>query len=152
MKITKNALSIPLFAFLFLVLSCSGDNDNLLEKEEPTAPVQTKHFNPPLWIQGTWHTTETPTTRLKFTKDDIISLNDNSSLNDQINKSKTTNIIWAVEHEASSSSGYVYLITYRPTTGSLYSNSEFRVYKINDTLMRRITDSPYSVYYAKEKD
>ncbi|MDR3025601.1 hypothetical protein [Chryseobacterium sp.] len=152
MKITKNVLSIFLFALSFLVLSCSGDNDNLPEKEEPTTPVQTKHFNPPLWIQGTWHTTKTPTTRLKFTKDDIISLNDNSSLNDQINKSKTTNLIWAVEDEGASNTLYYYTLTFRPVGGGPYGDNKFRVQKINDTLMLRAPDFSYLIYYVKEKD
>lgn len=151
MKTTKNILLIPFLTLSFLTINCSGSNDNL-PNNEPEVQAQTKHFHPPLWIQGVWHTTSTPVARLKFTQDDVISLIDNSSLNAQINKSKTTNLIWAVEHEGSSSTGYVYLITHRPNTGGLYSNYEFRVKKVNDTLMVRYPDFSAAIYYVKEKE
>ncbi|MEJ5050585.1 hypothetical protein WH221_12180 [Chryseobacterium culicis] len=147
----KNILLIPLLALSFLTIHCSGSDDDV-PNNEPEVPVQTKHFHPPLWIQGTWHTTETPTTRLKFTQDDVISLNDNSSLNDQINKSKTTNLIWAVEDEAASNTHYNYTLTFRSVGGGPYADNKFKVQKINDTLMLRAPDFAYLIYYVKEKD
>jgi hypothetical protein len=149
----KNILLTPLLALSFLIINCSGSDDNLPNNEqEPEVAAQTKHFHPPLWIQGVWHTTSTPVARLKFTQDDIISLIDNSSLSDQINKSKSTNLVMAVENEGIGNTLYYYTLTNRPTNSNLYSASEFRVQKINDTLMFRAPEFSNLIYYVKEKN
>ncbi|RQO36614.1 hypothetical protein DBR39_16115 [Chryseobacterium sp. KBW03] len=151
----KFSLLLPLLGISLLTLSCSGNDDTLPNTEqEPTTPVQPKttHFNPPTWIQGTWswkQTSVAPIQRIKFTQNDII-LPNNVSYNDLINQSKTKTLVLAIESEGSSSTMYAYTETRRPTTSSAYSADEFRVKKINDTLMVRYPEFSPAIYYTKE--
>jgi hypothetical protein len=157
MKTTKHILLIPLLALSFLTIHCSGSDDNLPNnKQEPEVPTQTKHFHPPLWIQGVWswklHSTA-PIQRIRFTKDDIISLPDNASYSDEINKSKTTDLIMTVEDEGISNTLYYYSIARkRPNSNEYVGLNEFRVQKKNDTVMVRSPDFSAPIYYTKEKD
>lgn len=155
MKTTKNILLIPILALSFLTLNCSGNDDNLPpnnQEKETLPPPPATHFNPPAWIQGVWHwkqTSSAPVQRIEFTQNDII-LPNNVSYNNLINQSKTTTLVIAIEKEGSSSTMYYYTETRRPTTGTMYSAEEFRVKKINDTLMVRYPDFSPAIYYTKE--
>ncbi len=157
MKTTKSIVLIPLLAILFLIINCSGSDDNLLPpNKEPEIPTQTKHFHPPIWIQGVWswkaHSTA-PVQRIKFTHDDIISLPDNASYSDEINKSKTTDLIMTVEDEGISNTLYYYSIARKkPNSNEYIGLNEFRVQKKNDTVMVRVPDFSAPIYYTKEKD
>ncbi|PWW30934.1 MULTISPECIES: hypothetical protein [unclassified Chryseobacterium] len=148
-------LLLSLLSLSFLTFNCSGNDDNLPNNEHentttPQPPAQ--HFHPPTWIQGVWawkQTSVAPVQYIKFTQDDII-LPNNISYNSLINQSQNANLVLAIEKEGYTSTLYFYTETRKPATGNLYSADEFRVKKINDTLMVRYPDFSPAIYYTKQ--